>query len=426
MNHQIASDTGLLALSNYLGAGIGLVTTVLAAKLLGPSEYGVSALVMAYPMLLWSFISVKSVSITTKYIVSFKNTTQNDKLKSICKLSYILDFSVSIIALILVVTTSWWVAGFMYKMPRLTWLMICYAASLPFLSLTGTSIAILSSWGRFQWLGMFQVIDQALKFILVIVFLFAGLGVLGLVFATALAHTFIGVGMMIIATRVLLSEGLGMWWRSSLREVAPLQKELTGFFGWNYLMVTLNGLLVQAPTMFFGKFRSPDEAGFYRLAASIVTAGSYLENSAGRVIYPVLSAGLAKGELESTKRLLRHWTLWGGVPLAIFVLLMILCIPLLVSTFFGPGYAGMVHGTQVMLGGAAISAVFFWLVHFYYASGRVALWSKMYGIYTLFVIGLGWFFIHSWGFTSFAWLISLAKATQTVFMAWLIMETRKI
>jgi O-antigen/teichoic acid export membrane protein len=117
MNHQIASDTGLLALSNYLGAGIGLVTTVLAAKLLGPSEYGVSALVMAYPMLLWSFISVKSVSITTKYIVSFKNTTQNDKLKSICKLSYILDFSVSIIALILVVTTSWWVAGFMYKMP---------------------------------------------------------------------------------------------------------------------------------------------------------------------------------------------------------------------------------------------------------------------------------------------------------------------
>ncbi len=160
LNEPLAKYAGQLAGSQYIAAAIGLLTNVIAARMLGPSDYGVTALVMAYPTLLWSFVGIKSVSVTTRYIASFRAAEKNDELESICKIGFSLDFLVALVAFVLVGVTGWWVASSIYNMPQLSWLMVGYAASFPFYSLTGTSLAILSSWQRFRWLAVFQVIEH--------------------------------------------------------------------------------------------------------------------------------------------------------------------------------------------------------------------------------------------------------------------------
>jgi O-antigen/teichoic acid export membrane protein len=86
----------------------------------------------------------------------------------------------------------------------------------------------------------------------------------------------------------------------------------------------------------------------------------------------------------------------------------------------------MVTGTQIMMVGAAVSAVFFWLSSFYYASGRIALWTKAYGLYTVLIIGLGWIFIQQWGFVGFTMLITLGKILFTLLMGGLIIAWGKL
>jgi O-antigen/teichoic acid export membrane protein len=91
------------------------------------------------------------------------------------------------------------------------------------------------------------------------------------------------------------------------------------------------------------------------------------------------------------------------------VLVTIVFLPICIPVVFGPAYGPMVLGAQVMMVGTAVSAVSFALTQFYFASGRIDLWTKAYGLYTTLVIGLGWLCIQRWGFFGLAGVVGLGK-----------------
>jgi hypothetical protein len=70
--HPLTEGAVLLAGSQYVAAAVGLVTSVVSARLLGPKDFGLAAVVMSYPMLLGSLVAVKSGSVTTRYIARFR------------------------------------------------------------------------------------------------------------------------------------------------------------------------------------------------------------------------------------------------------------------------------------------------------------------------------------------------------------------
>jgi O-antigen/teichoic acid export membrane protein len=174
-----------------------------------------------------------------------------------------------------------------------------------------------------------------------------------------------------------------------------------------------------------GRVRGPEEAGFYRLATSLTTVGSYLESSLGQVTYPRLSVRCSEVDGENLSRMLRRWTLRGGFPVSVIVLLTIPLLPIVVPLIFGPGYSAMVLGAQVMMAGAAVSAVFFWVHSSFYALGKIGPWTKAYSLYTALVIGLAWFCIARWGFTGLAGLVALGKVLFTLLMVAVFLNTKE-
>jgi O-antigen/teichoic acid export membrane protein len=414
--HRLAEGASLLAISQYVGAALNMVTNILTARLLGPTDYGLVALAVAYPTMLYSFVSTKSVSVTTRYVAAFRAKKETEKLEAVVKLGYGLDFYVSLMALTLVAISSWWVSERFYRQPHLAWLMVVYAGSFPLFSLTGNSWAVLSSWERFRLLAIFEVLRPFLKLCLTVGFIVAGFGVSGVVIGMGLAQASIGLIMMIATTDLLLCEGLGTWWKASLKPVVSLKREFMGFFGWNYLLVTLSGLVVQLPVMLLGRLRGPEEAGFYRIALSIGTVGSYLETSLGRVTYPTLSAWWSSEGEERIVRTLKGWTLKVGLPISANLILVTILFPWLLPLLFGHDYRPAVPGVQVIMLGIAISATFFWLNSFYYASKRINLWVSGYALYTILVIGLSWFVIKQWGFFGLSCLMTVGKVLFTFSM----------
>ena len=416
LSHPLASDSAMLATSQYLAAMIGFLTNITAARMLGPRDYGTVALIMAYPTLLWSFAAVKSISITTRYLASFHTTQQRSDAESICKIGYSLDFCSAIAAFMLVSATGWWVAPTMCERPETYGLMVAYASSYPLFSLNGTSSAVLSSLRWFRCLAALQIVDRGIMLILVTVLLYMEYGIPGMVVATALGQAVSGMTIAVAATYALRQEGFGYWWQASLKQLTPRLKELASFFGWNYVMVTLTGVVGQVPVMLLGRLGTPNEAGFYRLAMSITTIGSYLEGALARVTYPILSARWGHEKHQSLKQLLKKWTVRGGLPAGLTVLAGIPFLPYIIPLVFGDSYGPMVWGTQMLMVATAVSTVFFWLTAIYYASGRVDVWTKAYGLYATVVIGLSWLFIHWWGFSGLAGLVMVGKITFTVLM----------
>ena len=414
--HPLAEGAVFLAGSQYTAAAVGLLTSVITARLLGPKDFGLVAVVMSYPLLLGSMLALKSGTVTTRYIARFRAERQAEMLGAICKLGYALDFAVSLGAALLAAATAWWVAANFFHTPEIAWLMIAFAASFPIWSLAGTSYAILSSFERFRWVALLQLLDQVIGSVLVIGLLLGGFGVTGAVLGAALGNVLIALIATCLASIVLRREHLPAWWRGSFKDVRPLRKEISGLFGWNYLVVTGNGLVSQLPLMFLAHFRGPEAAGFYRLAVSIVTVGSYPETSMGRVVYPALSA---RWNTESPARVLaalKRWTTNAGLPVCVFVLLSLLFFPILIPLIFGAQYAPMVRGAQIMMAGAAVSALFFWLNSIYYASANLNIWTLGCAVQTIIVIGLAWFVASYWGFAGIALLTAVAKAGFTLAM----------
>ena len=414
--HPMAEGAVLLAAAQYVAAIVGLATSIVSARVLGPKDFGLTAVILSYPMLIGSLVAIKTGSVTTRYISMLRERRQGEMLGSICLLGYGLDFLASILAFLLAAATASWVAENIFSLPQAAPLMIAFAASFPLWSLHGTSSAILISFQKFRWMGVLQILDQVIGAVLVIGLLLAGFGVRGVVLGTAAGHVLIAIIATVAASRVFYSERSTYWWRGSLAPARPLRQEMSGLFGWNYLVVTWAGLIGQVPLMILAHLRGPEAAGFYRLATSIVTVGSYLETSMGKVAYPVLSARWGSGSRVHLLRALRGWTIGAGLPVAAFVLFTLPFYPFLIPKIFGAQYSAMVGGVQILIVGAAASALFFWLNSFYYASGNVSIWTLGVALQSTFVIGLAWFFVRLWGFNGMAAVAAVGKVAFTLLM----------
>jgi O-antigen/teichoic acid export membrane protein len=421
--NSIAAAAGGLAASQYVAAAVGFVTITVAARLLGPADYGTAALVIAYPSLVWSFVAFKPVSVLTRFLTLFRANGQQMEAIRICKLGYAVDLSTAMIAALVVALSGHWVAGAVYHRGDLGWLIVAYALSLPLSSLAGTSFAILTSWQRFGWLGGLQLCDRVVALFFVVVALQLGFGLPGMVIATAAAHALSGLLAAGVAVYAMHRSGVRGWWHAPLRMTSEFRNELSRLFAWNYLTVTLGGLVSEVPIMLLGRFRGPEEAGFYRLAFSAVTMASYAESALGRVVYPLLCARAATGgrgrDLVTT---LVRWTLVGGVPLFASFLGGALLLPVVIPAVLGTSYQPMVLGCQLMMIGVAITGLCFWLQASYYASARFGFWAKMFAGYAAVVVVAAWFTVAHSGFLALAGVMSLLKVAFTVTMAALVLK----
>lgn len=417
LRHPLTGHVGSLAGAQVAGMGLGLLTAVIAARLLGPADFGVAALLMAYPVLLWSFVGAKSMAVTTRYLVNLRAERDGIRLGAICKLGFLLDLGTALGAFVVIVATGRWVTAALLHLPGMGDTSILYAASLPLYSLTGTSGAILSAWSRFRTIAVFQVAERALTLAAVSVALAAGTGVRGYVVARAVVQAAVGIVMAVVAGRLLRAGSGRRWWAAPLGAIATLRPELMGFFGWNYLAVTCSGLVGQLPLVFVGQLRGPVEVGYLRLGTGLVAAGSSLEGALARVTYPILSERWGAGERAAVMSTLRRWTLEAGVPLALLAGAAIPLLPVVVRVVLGPQYAAMVRGTQLMMGGAVVSLALFHLNAFYYAAGRVALWTKAFALYSLALLGLAWPCAGAWGFLGVAGLMAAGEVLFTFAMA---------
>jgi O-antigen/teichoic acid export membrane protein len=420
LRNPVAVDVGLLTITQYFSAGFGFIIAIVAARALGPRDYGFAALVMSYPMLVWSLVGVKSMTVTLRYLSGYLATDRREDFQGMCVLGYGLDAATAFGAVMVVAGTSWWVSRDLLDLPGAALWTVVFAASFPFTSLGGTSWAILASLRRFRWLAILQVGTRAMTLAFVLVLLHSGLGRVGLVLASGMGEALGGALMFLTASHALKREGFGAWWTTRKETVWPVKPEFKSFFGWNYLAVTLGTLVSNVPMLLLGGLRGPTEAAFFRLATSVTTVGSYVETSLGRVTYPILSARWAAGDREKVMATLKRWTIRAGLPTGLTLLAAIPLVPILVPLVFGARFEEISTGLQLMLIGTGASAVFFALSPFYYAVGQVRFWTTAYGIYAVLALGVAWAVVGSWGFDGVAASLGLGYLVFNIVMAGLV------
>ncbi len=414
---SLLGGAGLLAVTQYIAAAAGGLMNLIVAALLGPREFGLVGMAMAYPAALLALASFKPTYIVARYVAAFRAEGRREEIAGICKLGFALDILPVLVLVAVVAATAGWVARGVYREPGLGGLMILFAAALPAYALVGTGNAVLNALREFRWMAILQLVEKLATLALVLGLVFAGLGVRGVILGSAAGLALAGLGSAAAATFVLRREGIPAWWRVPLGRVRAIWKEIFAQIGWSYLAAGASGLVAYLPVMILGKFRGAEEAGFYRLGVALTTAGGYVETSLGKVVFPVISERWAAGDREGVRERLRRWTLRWGLPLGGVFVPVIALLPWAIPLLLGERYAPAVGASQILLVGTVVCTVFFWTTYHYYAVGRVDLWTKSYGIYALAVVVLGWLLAERGKFEGMAVIVAAGRVLLTLAMA---------
>ncbi|HEV8352580.1 MAG TPA: oligosaccharide flippase family protein [bacterium] len=417
LRRRTSRQAGILTAAQYVTVVLGLVTVTVSTRLLGPPGYGSAALIMAYPSLIRSLLEFKSISVVTRYIANFQGTGRTEEIGGIVKAGYLLDLAVALLAVAVVGLTGAFMGERVFRITNLGWLAIAYALFFPFASLKKTSTSVLTSYGEFTWIAVFNVADRVLALILITSVLVAGYKVHGYVLANGIVIALTGIAMSAVTLRVLSRRVGPDWFRVRISTLRPMARELAAFFGWNNLITTLAAAANQAPVLVLGYLAGKEAAGFFKLAKTIMTTGSYPEDSLRTVTFPVIAKRWAAGERRTLWSQLRRWTLTGGLPVAGIPLLAAVVAPFVVPALFGPGFGNAVTGIQLMLVGSAAGSAIFWLKPLYYAAGQTKRWAMGYALYAVAALGLGWVATSRAGFAGMAAVSALGDAAFVLLMA---------
>jgi O-antigen/teichoic acid export membrane protein len=414
----VAADAARLTAAQLLSAVLGLVTSALAARWLGPAAFGTAAVVMAYPSVVGAFFAAKTSPITLRYAAGFLARGRPNEVLAVCKLGFAVDFALASVASGIVATLAL-VSGNLPGASSHAALVAAFALARPFISFRNTSLTILSVLRRFDVASVLYISDRLLVLICVIGALAFHAGVTEFVIATAVGQLLGGLAWL-LSSSVILRRAVGGWWGARWSLLREFRGELRSMLSWNFLGATLGGALTQGSVILLGALHSAVDAGYFRLASSLATTADYGEVALIRVVSAPLAEAHALGDRATFRRLIARWTTREGPLAALLVVLGMAALPLVVPLVFGSRYTPMLLGAEVMLLGIAVSTALFFVTPALYAQGRVRTWVLANGAYAALTLGIGAAAARSHGFLAFALLTGLGMVAMNIFLAALV------
>jgi O-antigen/teichoic acid export membrane protein len=401
--------TALLSAAQYGAAAVGFATALLAARWLGPHSFGVASVIIAYPTLVWSLASVKTSAVTQRYVSGFYARRQQAELLAVCKLGFVVDFGISMLAMTLVFLIVF-LAGDLPGTDGDSDLVALFALSLPFGSFVGTSIVVLFAVDRVGRVAVLQVGQKVFVLIAVLAALLVHPNSAALVIGTGVGQAASGLLYLVVASATLAQAGKGRWWKARWSVLEGYHRELRSLLSWNFLSVTLSGALVQVPLILLGALRSPVDAGYFRLASTIAVTADAVEASMSRLAYSTLAVADAKADVQRAARLVVNWSRREARLGVLAVLAGMALLPGFVLIALGDRFTGMIAGAELLLAGTAVSTGFFYLMPYLYSRGQVRKWVSAYGIYALVSLGACALVTRPGGFVAVAAVVGIGLA----------------
>ncbi|MBC7104723.1 MAG: oligosaccharide flippase family protein, partial [Firmicutes bacterium] len=108
---------GALTMANGVSAVLSFAQGILVARWLGPELYGVAALVMSFPAMVYTFFDARSAEASVKYLSEFHARGERERVLAMCKVGYAVDLAVAAVAFSGVVATAPWAASSVVHRP---------------------------------------------------------------------------------------------------------------------------------------------------------------------------------------------------------------------------------------------------------------------------------------------------------------------
>jgi O-antigen/teichoic acid export membrane protein len=294
-------NIGHVLSGNLAGTLLGLLSVAIAARALGPHDYGVLVILITYARAIERLVSFQSWQPMIRYGAGLDPVDEAATLRALFKFGLLLDIGAGLAAWLIAILVAWG-ATWWFGWSQQTFLLTCVYSSLLLFNLGGMPTAVLRLAGRFRAAAYGQVGSAIVRLGLCIAALLAG--------SSLWTFVFIWMATQIFGSLVFLAVGFAQLRRQGITGVlsAPLQGVTSRFPGlWKFtwssnLSLTLRSSANQLDTLLVGALAGPAQAGLYHIAKQIGKMAAQIGSQAQAVLYPDIARLWAEGAIAAFRR----------------------------------------------------------------------------------------------------------------------------
>ena len=302
LQHRRVRAVAHLLTGTSATVALSLVSIALAARALGPQQYGVLALILTLGQASERLLSFQSWQPLIRYGATLDSDGERDDLRSLFKFGLLLDGLGSSAAWIVAsgcAIGAHYVLGIPWPATELA---LVYVFSLLF-NLNGTSTAIFRLSGRFRIVAHLQILNAALRLAASVFAFLMGSGLTGFVLvwmATQISGSLLNIGF---GLRLLAHRGIKRLLAANITDMTQRFPDLWRFTWGANVSLTIWASAQQLDTLIVGWLADPASAGMFHIAKRVSRVVQQVGSQVEAVVYPDLSRLWAAGQRSAFVRL---------------------------------------------------------------------------------------------------------------------------
>jgi O-antigen/teichoic acid export membrane protein len=356
----IIKNSSYLFSSNTAAMVLSMLQGIFAARLLGVEGYGIIAgVVIPFASAVHRLLSFRMSELVVKYYGQAFVEEKNERAAAVIKAASLVEAASAGLAYLVVLLVAPLAALYLAKDQAYTSLFIFYGLFLLSHSVYETSLGVLHVNRLFNRQAAINFIQSLITASLIFLAFLLNRGMWEVLLAYFLGKTFMGIAVAVVAVRTL-NQTLGSgWWRVSL-SLLPEWRGMARFAVSTNLHGTVNLVARDSETLFISLLRSPVEAGYFRIALTVINLVMLPIEPFIATTYAEITRTISKMEWAITRRLLKRVTAitasWTLTAAALVVALGWWLIP----TIYGAEYAPSYPAALVLLVGYGFANIFNW------------------------------------------------------------------
>jgi O-antigen/teichoic acid export membrane protein len=283
----------------------GLITLAILARHLGPTLFGVLALLRTVVMVTEQYANFNTWQAVIKYGTEAIADGRRDDVKRVIKLATIIDVTTAVIATLVIVALAFVIPGAFGWSTKLSLLCAFYAITV-LTRVAGVADGIFRICDAYRVQAIASTLSALSSTIAIVIAVLLDASFAGCVIALAIGEVIGNVYLTVMAFWVARQNGYGGWARTSLRGAR------TTFPGILHFMITTNAQLTVRKTMgeadmfVVGAMLGAFASGLFRVIKQLGTLPARVFLPFEQVLFTELARYSAAGDYQAFRGLLRR------------------------------------------------------------------------------------------------------------------------
>ena len=357
---RLVKNSSYLFSSTSISAALSMLQGILVARLLGVENFGVLGTITLFTSVVNKLASFRMSELVVKYVGEYSESDEQNRAAAVYKLASITEAFTSAFAFLLVLLLAPLAAQYLAKDPSTTYLFRIYGLIIPANFIMESSVGLLQILDRFRRMASINIVQSVVTLALISITYFAQ-GSMTQVLFSYLAGKIIGASGITIAAILVANQQWGSgWWRTPINLLKAKYRELLHFGVSTNLSASISLITKDSEVLWVSFFRSPLEAGYYKLALALANIVQMPVSPMPEVTYPELSRQAARNQWANMRYILRQGSTLAGGYTFLATIALIFLGPWIISTLYASEYLPAYPALLILLVGLLFANTFYW------------------------------------------------------------------